>query len=146
MSAEYPRIVSRVEWLAALGKIAPFKKRKGWTVRWYSSYGSDFNYDFHVTMDEAVAPVEYGLSAFLRRDDGVFHTYSTCARGTDLLAGTYNYLDLTPMGRQEHWEEPPGRSNSAFLAWVRHHDRYADQPDASASCCGSARKAAGHLF
>jgi Predicted RNA polymerase sigma factor containing a TPR repeat domain len=49
------------------------------------------------------------------------HTYSTYARGTDLLVGTYNYLDLTPLGRQEDWEEPPGRSDSPFLAWVRHH-------------------------
>ena len=69
----------------------------------------------------------------------MFHTYSTYARGTDLLAGTYNYLDLTPMGRQESCEEPPGRSNSAFLAWVRHHDRYEDRPNAAASCCGAAR-------
>jgi predicted dithiol-disulfide oxidoreductase (DUF899 family) len=146
---------------APLGKIEPFKRRMGWTVPWYSSFGSDFNYDFHVTLDEAVAPVEYnyrdraelelqgetyftqgeshGLSAFLRTDDGVFHTCSTHARGTDLLAGTYNYLDLTPMGRQENWEEPPGRSDSDFLAWVRHHDRSEDRPNAATSCCGAAR-------
>jgi predicted dithiol-disulfide oxidoreductase (DUF899 family) len=144
---------------APLARIEPFKKRMGWTVPWYSSFGSDFNYDFHVTLDEAVAPVEYnyrdkaelvqkgetyftqgeshGLSVFLRDGDGMFHTYSTYARGTDLLAGTYNYLDLTPLGRQEDWEEPPGRSNSSFLAWVRHHDRYEDGPNASASCCSS---------
>ena len=118
---------------------------------------SDFNYDFHVTLDAAVAPVEYnyrdkaelvqkgetsvtqgeshGLSVFLREGDSMFHTYSTYARGTDLLAGTYNYLDLTPLGRQEDWEEPPGRSNSAFLAWLRHHDRYEAGPNASTSCC-----------
>ena len=131
---------------APLAKIAPFKARMGWTVPWYSSFGSDFNYDFHVTLDEAVAPVEYnyrdkaelvqkgeayftqgeahGLSVFLRDGDRIFHTYSIYARGTDLLAGTYNYLDLTLFGRQEDWEEPPGRSDSAFLAWVRHHDNY----------------------
>ena len=144
---------------APLATIEPFKKRMGWTVPWYSSFGSDFNYDFHVTLDEAVAPVEYnyrdkaelvqkgetyftqgeshGLSVFLREGDSLFHTYSTYARGADLLAGTYTYLDLTPLGRQEDWEEPPGRSNSAFLAWLRHHDRYEDGPNASASCCGS---------
>jgi predicted dithiol-disulfide oxidoreductase (DUF899 family) len=144
---------------APLAKIEPFKKRLGWTVPWYSSFGSDFNYDFHVTLDEAVAPVEYnyrdkaelvqkgetyftqgeshGLSVFLRDGDSMFHTYSIYARGTDLLAGTYNYLDLTPLGRQEDWEEPPGRSNSAFLAWVRHHDRYEDGLKASACCCSS---------
>ena len=88
-------VVSR----APLAKIEPFKKRMGWTVPWYSSFGSDFNYDFHVTLDEAIAPVEYnyrdkaelvqkgesyftqgeshGLSVFLREDDGIFHTYST---------------------------------------------------------------------
>jgi predicted dithiol-disulfide oxidoreductase (DUF899 family) len=146
---------------APLAKIEPFRKRMGWTVPWYSSFGSDFNYDFHVTMDEAVAPVEYnyrgkaelvqkgetyftqgeahGLSIFLRDGDSIFHTYSTYARGADLLAGTYNYLDLTPLGRQEDWEEPPGRSNSSFLAWVRHHDRYEDGPKASASCCCSGK-------
>jgi predicted dithiol-disulfide oxidoreductase (DUF899 family) len=131
---------------APLAKIEPFKKRMGWTVPWYSSFGSDFNYDFHVTLDEAVAPVEYnyrdkaelvqkgesyftqgeshGLSVFLREGDNIFHTYSTYARGTDQLVGTYTYLDLTPLGRQEDWEESHGRSNSPFLAWVRHHDKY----------------------
>ena len=79
----------------------------------------------------------HGLSVFLHEDDSIFHTYSTYARGSDVLAGTYNYLDLTPLGRQEDWEEPPGRSNSAFLAWVRHHDRYEDGPKASASCCSA---------
>jgi len=146
---------------APLTKIERFKKRMGWIVPWYSSFGSDFNYDFHVTLDEAVAPVEYnyrdkpelvhkgetyftegeshGLSVFLRDGDRIFHTYSTYARGTDLLVGTYNYLDLTPLGRQENWEEPPGRSNSPFLAWVRHHDRYEDGLKASASCCSSGK-------
>jgi predicted dithiol-disulfide oxidoreductase (DUF899 family) len=144
---------------APLAKIEAFKRRMGWTVPWYSSFGSDFNYDFHVTLDEAVAPVEYnyrskaelmqkgetyftqgeahGLSVFLRDGDRMFHTYSTYARGTDLLDGSYNYLDLTPLGRQEDWEEPSGRSNSPFLAWVRHHDRYEDGANDSACCCHS---------
>jgi predicted dithiol-disulfide oxidoreductase (DUF899 family) len=124
-------VVSR----APLTKIEPFKARMGWTFPWHSSFGSDFNYDFHVTLDEAVAPVEYnykdkatlekagmswpsehhGLSVFLRDGDAVFHTYSTYARGGDLLLGTYNYLDLTPLGRQE---EGPGSHE------FRHHDRY----------------------
>ena len=144
---------------APLAKIEPFKKRMGWTFPWYSSFGSDFNYDFHVTMDETVAPVEYnyrnkaehvqkgeayftqgeshGLSVFLHDGDGICHTYSTYARGTDLLAGTYNYLDLTPLGRQEDWEQPVGRSDGRFMHWVRHHDRYEDSLKALASCCGS---------
>lgn len=131
---------------APLEKILPFKARMGWSVPWVSSFGNDFNYDFHVTMDEAVAPVEYnyrskaellergeswftegeshGVSVFLRQSDAVFHTYSAYARGAEFLLGTYNYLDLTPLGRQEDWEEPAGRADSPFLAWVRHHDRY----------------------
>jgi predicted dithiol-disulfide oxidoreductase (DUF899 family) len=147
---------------APLAKIEPFKRRMGWTVPWYSSFGSDFNYDFHVTLDEAVAPVEYnyrdkaelvqkgesyftqgeshGLSVFLRDGDRMFHTYSTYARGTDLLAGTYTYLDLTPLGRQEDWEEPPGRSDGPFMHWVRHHDRYVNSPEASASCCSAGQE------
>lgn len=112
---------------------------------WYSSYRSDFNYDFHVTLDDSVTPAEYnyrgkdellrmgedptgegpGLSAFLRDRTNVFHTYSTYARGTDLLNGTFNYLDLTALGRQEPWEEPPGRSwLPASGWWWRRHDEY----------------------
>jgi predicted dithiol-disulfide oxidoreductase (DUF899 family) len=159
LSHLYARVTSLVlVSRAPLAKIEAFKRRMGWMVPWYSSFGSDFNYDFHVTLDEAVAPVEYnyrdkaelvqkgeayftqgeshGLSVFLRDGDSMFHTYSTYARGTDLLAGTYNYLDLTPLGRQEDWEEPSGRSNSPFLAWVRHHDKYGDASN-SESCCSS---------
>jgi predicted dithiol-disulfide oxidoreductase (DUF899 family) len=123
-------VVSR----APLAKIEPFKARKGWTFPWYSSYGSDFNYDFHVTLDEAVAPVQYnyrdrdelvaagfsdpsgelhGTSVFLRDGDRVFHTYSTYARGTEQVGGTHYYLDMTALGRQEDWEEPRGRSTGA---------------------------------
>lgn len=143
---------------APLAKIEPYKKRMGWTIPWYSSSGSDFNYDFHVTLDEAIAPVEYnyrdkaellqrgesyftqgeshGLSVFLRDGGSIFHAYSTYARGVDLLAGTYNYLDLTPLGRQEDWEEPPGRSDGPFMAWLRRHDDY-DDVVSSDSCCSS---------
>ena len=73
-----------------------------WTVPWFSSYGSDFNYDFGVTNDEGEMP---GLSVFLHHGEDIFHTYSTNGRGVDILLGTYNYLDLTPLGRQEDWEE-----------------------------------------
>jgi predicted dithiol-disulfide oxidoreductase (DUF899 family) len=111
---------------APLAKILPFKRRMGWTVPWYSSFGSDFNYDFGES---------HGLSVFLRAGDRVFHTYSTYARGTDLLAGTYNYLDMTPWGRQEDWEEPAGRSTGPFMSWLRHHDRYADEAQRPAACC-----------
>ncbi|HEV2885304.1 MAG TPA: DUF899 domain-containing protein [Jatrophihabitans sp.] len=111
-----------------------YRDSKGWTMPWYSSFGSDFNYDFHVTLDESVLPVEYnyrskaeleaagqglvepgrsseqpGISCFLRDQDEVFHTYSTFARGADHLGGAYAFLDLTALGRQEEWEEPKDR-------------------------------------
>ncbi len=88
---------------APLEKIEPFKARMGWTVPWFSSYGSDFNYDFHATTDDGE---DGGVSVFLREGESIFHTYSTTARGVDILLETYNYLDLTPLGRQESWEEP----------------------------------------
>jgi predicted dithiol-disulfide oxidoreductase (DUF899 family) len=141
---------------APLAKITPFKQRMGWTFPWYSSYGSDFNYDFHVTLDESVAPVEYnyrtraehekagsayyldgeqpielpGLSCFLRDGDQVFHTYSTYGRGTDNMGFGINVLDLTALGRQEDWEEPKGRSDGigrkAGGPGIRYHDEYDD--------------------
>jgi predicted dithiol-disulfide oxidoreductase (DUF899 family) len=135
---------------ATLAKIEPFKKRMGWTFPWYSSNGSDFNYDFHVTLDESVMPIEYnyrtkaeheeagsgyyvrdeqpfdrpGLSCFLRDGDSVFHTYSTYGRGTDAMGVTANFLDLTALGRQEEWEEPKGRADGIEPAEIRYHDEY----------------------
>jgi predicted dithiol-disulfide oxidoreductase (DUF899 family) len=110
-------VVSR----APLTKSESFKAHMNWTVPWFSSYDSDFNHDFHATTDDGEVS---GVSVFLREGETIFHTYSTFARGNDLLLGTYNYLDLTPLGRQENWEEPPGRSNSPSMGWLRHHDRY----------------------
>jgi predicted dithiol-disulfide oxidoreductase (DUF899 family) len=131
---------------APLARIEPFRQRMGWTLPWYSSLRSDFNYDFHVTLDESVAPVEYnyrtldelgpewegfsgelhGISAFLRQGDRVFLTYTSYARGSDMMNGTYHWLDLTARGRQEDWELPPGRSDGPLMAWLRHHDKYAE--------------------
>ncbi len=126
-------VVSR----APLAKIEPFRARMGWTFPWYSSFGSAFNYDFHVTLDETVAPTEYnyrdqaelvqagfpsmtgelhGTSVFLRDEERVFHTYSTYGRGTEQVGGTHYYLDMTALGRQEDWEEPHGRASHAPLA------------------------------
>jgi predicted dithiol-disulfide oxidoreductase (DUF899 family) len=87
---------------APLSKLESYKTRRNWTVPWFSSYGSDFNYDFGVTDEEGEKP---GVRVFLREGEEVFHTYSTTGRGVDILLGTYNYLDLTPLGRQEPWEE-----------------------------------------
>lgn len=116
---------------APIAKIESFKKRMKWDIPWYSSYESDFNYDFHVTQDENVAPVEYnyrdqptlehlgqhyhtkgeqpGISCFIQLDDKVYHTYSTYGRGTESVGGANYFLDLTVLGRQEDWEEPKGR-------------------------------------
>lgn len=124
---------------APLAKIESFKRRMGWTFPWLSAQESDFNYDFHVTLDEAAGSVEYnyqdaaallqagkiwvqkgdlpGLSVFFRDGDDIFHTYSTYQRGLDLLLNTYNYLDLTPLGRQEE--------GGRVMSWIRHHDKYA---------------------
>jgi len=117
---------------APFAKLDAYKRSRGWTFPWYSSYGNDFNYDFHVTLDESRAPIEFnyrnkadliasGLpeemlrgdwpanSVFLRDGSSVYHTYTAYARGLDQLATPYNFLDLTPYGRQEDWEEsPPG--------------------------------------
>ena len=127
---------------APLETIERYKARKGWRFPWYSSYGSDFNYDFQVTMDDSVAPVEYnyrtalehaqagtnmfveseqpfempGTSYFLRDGERVFHTYSNFARGAEMTGGSYYFLDLTALGRQEDWEEPKGRAASAHGA------------------------------
>jgi predicted dithiol-disulfide oxidoreductase (DUF899 family) len=100
---------------APLAKIEEFRKRMGWNYPWYSAFGSDFNYDFHVSLDEAVAPAEYnykptdppvkgerpGLSVFLKEGGALFHTYSTYARGLDGLLVTNKLLDVTPLGRQD---------------------------------------------
>jgi predicted dithiol-disulfide oxidoreductase (DUF899 family) len=124
---------------APIEKIERYKAKKGWRFPWYSSYGSDFNYDFGVTLDESVAPLEYnyrskaeherqgtgyyfegeqpleqpGTSFFLRDGDSAFHTYSTYGRGAEMMGGSYYWLDLTALGRQENWEEPKGRADFA---------------------------------
>ena len=89
---------------APLDKLQAYKARKGWDRPWYSSFGSDFNYDFQVTTDTGET---HGLSVFFRIDDDVFHTYSTYNRGTESLTDSYRLLDVTPYGRQEDWEDSP---------------------------------------
>jgi predicted dithiol-disulfide oxidoreductase (DUF899 family) len=117
---------------APLDRIEPFKKRMGWRFPWLSSFGTDFNYDLQVTLDANhieynYAPVSAqpagrphegereGLSVFLRDGARLFHTYSTYQRGLDPFLNTYNFLDLTPLGRQEE---------DGIMTWLRHHDRY----------------------
>ena len=121
--------------LATLPEIQAFQKRMGWRFQWLSSHGSDFNHHFQVSVSKQEiegGKTEYnyeptnfpseerpGLSVFCREDDEIFHTYSTYARGLDILLPTYNLLDLTPKGRDEEGLPWP-------MAWVRHHDRYGD--------------------
>jgi predicted dithiol-disulfide oxidoreductase (DUF899 family) len=145
-------VVSR----APLREIEKFKQRMGWKFKWVSSFGSDFNYDYQVSLspeEKAKGTMTYnyeviekfpseerpGASAFFKDAAGnVFHTYSTYGRGLDILIGAYNFLDLAPKGRDEE-----GLAWS--MAWVRHHDRYDgaavdpaatyEQPKSSSPCC-----------
>jgi predicted dithiol-disulfide oxidoreductase (DUF899 family) len=120
-----------------LASRAPYEKIKamagerGWTVPWYSTHGSDFNYDYQVSLDAERGQRDYnyraepgllggdrsaempGYSCFLRDGDEIFHTYSAFARGTEYVGNAYTFLDMTALGRQEDWEEPKGRSNAA---------------------------------
>lgn len=107
---------------APLEKLERFKRRMGWTIPWYSSFGSDFNYDFGVTTDEGETS---GLSVFLRDGADIFQTYFTTGRGVEYLGSNWSYLDLTPFGRQETWEDSPeGRPQTPPYEWWRHHDKY----------------------
>jgi predicted dithiol-disulfide oxidoreductase (DUF899 family) len=117
-----------------LDKLQAYAASRGWTVPWYSSLGSDFNYDFQVTLDRSRPQLEYnyrpvpealgdedttelpGVSCFVRDGEQIYHTYSTFARGTDTLGGSYALLDLTAMGRPEEWEEPKGRARTVHGA------------------------------
>jgi predicted dithiol-disulfide oxidoreductase (DUF899 family) len=116
---------------APLEKLERYKQERGWNRAWYSSFGSDFNYDFHVTLDKSVVQLEHnyrdekeltnrkerepyffqgethGLSVFFRLDDTAYHTYSTYARGCESLTDAYRLLDRTPYGRQEDFEDSP---------------------------------------
>lgn len=105
-----------------MAKLRAYQKKMDWSRHpWVSSHNSDFNYDFHVTLDREIAPPEYnfkpfrgahmgeahGLSVVFRVGKDVFHTYSTYARGVESLTDSYRLLDVTPYGRQEDWEKSP---------------------------------------
>lgn len=127
-----------------LVKLQAYRRRMDWQFDWVSSQGSDFNYDYHVSFTpEQLAgdhifynfekiPREQGhdelpgISVFYKDEAGdIFHTYSSYARGGDILIGAHHFLDLTPKGRNE----------SATMGWMRRHDEYEDSPKAAASCC-----------
>jgi predicted dithiol-disulfide oxidoreductase (DUF899 family) len=99
-----------------LEKFVAFKQRMGWDVPVISSHGTSFYDDFFVTLDNGIH-IQPGSSVFIQQDGEVYHTYSTLVTGSELLNGTYNYLDLTPLGRQEEGLDFP-------LEWVRYHDQY----------------------
>jgi predicted dithiol-disulfide oxidoreductase (DUF899 family) len=119
---------------APFAALDAFRRRMGWRVKWLSSAGSDFNFDFHVsfTADSVARGEAYynyerrpiagdemsGRSVFYKDATGtVFHTYSAYARGGEPFLGAYQYLDITPKGREE-------TKNGNLTDWVRHHDRY----------------------
>jgi predicted dithiol-disulfide oxidoreductase (DUF899 family) len=135
-------VVSR----APLAEIKAFQRRMGWGFKWVSSFGSDFNFDYQVSakpgeqgqvyynydLTEFPSDERPGLSVFYKGGDGqIFHTYSSYARGLDILLPTYNFLDMTPKGRDEDALPHP-------MAWIRHHDRYESQK-ASGQCCSEHR-------
>jgi predicted dithiol-disulfide oxidoreductase (DUF899 family) len=115
---------------APLAKIAAYRKRMGWTIPWFSSFESDFNVDFGVSpktpkQDAYQDGESFGLSVFLRDGDSVFRTYFTSARGVEALGSVWSFLDLTPLGRQEDWEDSPaGYPQTKRYEWWRRHDEY----------------------
>jgi len=127
---------------APLPQIEAFKKRMGWRFKWVSSYGNDFNRDYHVsfTKDEVAKHEMYynyvmqefpseegpGTSVFYKDQAGkIFHTYSSYGRGLDMMIGAYNWLDVAPKGRDED-------ALAYTMAWVRHHDKYGEGCEADA--------------
>jgi predicted dithiol-disulfide oxidoreductase (DUF899 family) len=115
---------------APIEKLDAYKERMGWTTPWVSSYRSDFNVDFGVGPETPQAGVyqdgeSFGLSVFLRDGDSVFRTYFTTARGVEALGSVWTFLDLTPLGRQEIWEDSPaGYPQTKPYEWWRRHDEY----------------------
>lgn len=109
--------------IAPLTKIEAYRKRMGWSIPWVSSAASDFNRDFGMTTYEGE---RHGLSVFLRDDEGgVYRTYFTAGRGVEALGSVWTFLDLTPLGRQEAWEDSPeGWPQTEPYAWWRRHDEY----------------------
>ena len=108
--------------LAPLERIEPYRRRMGWTLPWYSSAGNDFNVDFGLT---TVGSETFGLSVFLRDGEDVFLSYFTTRRGVEALGSVWSFLDLTPLGRQEQWEDSPaGWPQGPPYEWWRRHDEY----------------------
>lgn len=130
--------VSRVK----LARIEEVRKRLGWSFKWVSSHNNSFNYDFGVSFTAAQraqgqaiynyhttikdADDLHGCSVFAKQDGQVYHTYSTYARGAELLMGAFNFLDMVPKGRNEP---------DSIMQWVKLHDEYQASNDSKSSCC-----------
>ena len=115
---------------APIARIEAYRKRMGWTIPWFSSFESDFNHAFGVG-PERPKPSEYqdgesfGLSVFLRDGEETYRTYFTSGRGVEALGSVWTFLDLTPLGRQEEWEDSPeGYPQTPPYTWWRRHDEY----------------------
>jgi predicted dithiol-disulfide oxidoreductase (DUF899 family) len=107
---------------APIAGIEAYRQRMGWSIPWFSSAETDFNVDFGVTRDEGET---FGLSVFLRDGDSVYRTYFTAGRGVEALGSVWTFLDLTPLGRQEDWEDSPdGYPQTPPYEWWRRHDEY----------------------
>ena len=118
---------------APIEKIQAFKQRMAWDTKWVSSLGSDFNFDYNVSFDnqaledntayynyrKGTFPSEEapGISAFIKQDGNIYHTYSAYSRGLDMLNTAYHILDITPKGRDED-------NLSYTMDWLRHRDAY----------------------
>jgi predicted dithiol-disulfide oxidoreductase (DUF899 family) len=115
---------------APLAKIDSYRERMGWAIPWYSAYDSDFNVDFGLSPETPQEGVyqdgeTFGLSVFFRDGDEVFRAYFTNRRGVEALGSVWTFLDLTPLGRQENWEDSPeGYPQGPPYDWWRRHDEY----------------------
>jgi predicted dithiol-disulfide oxidoreductase (DUF899 family) len=115
---------------APIDKIERYRKRMGWTIPWVSSFESDFNVDFGFSPVEPEPDTyqdgeDFGLNVFFRDGKEIFRTYETRARGVETLGSVWTFLDLTPLGRQEEWEDsPPGYPQTPPYEWWRRHDEY----------------------
>jgi predicted dithiol-disulfide oxidoreductase (DUF899 family) len=115
---------------APIEKLEAYRRRMGWGIAWYSSFASDFNVDYGVSPKEPKVGAYqdgegFALDVFLRDGDELFHTYRTRSRGVEALGSVWSFLDLTPLGRQEEWEDSPeGYPQGTPYEWWRRHDEY----------------------
>lgn len=116
---------------APINEIVPFKKRMGLDIPWYST-ADDFN-------DDLLGNEDHGLTIFLQDSGKVYHTYTSTGRGIEILGSVWTFLDLTPLGRQEIWEDsPPGWPQTQPYEWWKLHDEY--ETTSNSNCCSAKNK------